>query len=91
MYWALIMVSLWSPIEGVTIMDFGAYKTHEECIYNLRELEIHMSESEGAMCLLVDVDMNVFGDNTTADEMGYELQRLDVLPGGDSLGVTIEH
>jgi len=56
MYWALIMVSLWSPIEGVTVMDFGAYKTHDECTYMLHELENQMSSSEGAMCLLVDVD-----------------------------------
>jgi hypothetical protein len=56
MYWVLIMVSLWSPIEGVTVMDFGAYKTHDECSYALHELENQMSSSEGAMCLLVGVD-----------------------------------
>lgn len=56
MYWALIMVSLWSPIEGVTVMDFGAYKTYDECMYALRGLENQMSSSEGANCLLVDVD-----------------------------------
>ena len=56
MYWALIMVSLWSPIEGVTVMDFGAYKTHDECVYAMRELENQMSTSEGAMCLQVDID-----------------------------------
>ena len=62
MYWALIMVSLWSPIEGVTVMDFGAYKTHDECIYALRGLENQMSESEGAMCLQVDVDWGYADD-----------------------------
>ena len=73
MYWALIMVSLWSPIEGVTVMDFGAYKTHDECIYQMRELENQMSESEGAMCLLVGFEGEYSNDiSGWFDEGAYE-------------------
>ena len=59
--WVLIVVSLWSPVHGIDVMDLGTFRTLEECevgMVRAEERGIADNTSEGLMCLELEYETN---------------------------------
>ena len=59
--WVLIVVSLWSPVHGIDVMDLGTFRTLDECHEGMLVAEangVANYASEGMICLELEYGTN---------------------------------
>jgi hypothetical protein len=70
--WMLVLVTWYGPVEGVRVIDYGIYESHDHCIREMHNAEIAIHATNQSMVCLELVDDYGFRWSGEDAELGLE-------------------